>query len=405
MDDKNQVMSREDSRRLRALFEMATDGIITIGTDGVIENLNRAACTLFGYEASELIGQKINILMAAHDRHHHDEYLDRYHTTRKPHIIGIGREVTGRRKDGEEFPLRLAVSEVKLEDKTIYTGILHDISHFHEAQRRVEQLNQELETKVRQRTAALEEREAELKRALGKERELNELKSRFLSMASHEFKTPLSTVLSSAELIELYETAEQQPKRERHINRIKEAVNQLTEVLNDFLSLSQLEQGQIGVKKRLVDLQALVSTSVESSEGQMKSGQQVIIDCPEEPLRIISDPKLLRHILVNLISNAAKYSPEASVITIKSWLDKEVCRISIIDQGIGIPEEDHRHLFDRFFRARNVENIKGTGLGLNIVANYVNLLGGQIEFTSEPGKGSVFTVSLPVADANEINHE
>lgn len=390
---------------MRALFEMATDGIITIGTDGVIENLNRAACTLFGYEASELIGQKINILMAAHDRHHHDEYLDRYHTTRKPHIIGIGREVTGRRKDGEEFPLRLAVSEVKLEDKTIYTGILHDISHFHEAQRRVEQLNQELETKVRQRTAALEEREAELKRALGKERELNELKSRFLSMASHEFKTPLSTVLSSAELIELYETAEQQPKRERHINRIKEAVNQLTEVLNDFLSLSQLEQGQIGVKKRLVDLQALVSTSVESSEGQMKSGQQVIIDCPEEPLRIISDPKLLRHILVNLISNAAKYSPEASVITIKSWLDKEVCRISIIDQGIGIPEEDHRHLFDRFFRARNVENIKGTGLGLNIVANYVNLLGGQIEFTSEPGKGSVFTVSLPVADANEINHE
>lgn len=393
-------MNKEDSRRLRALFEMATDGIITIGTDGVIENLNRAACELFGYEAEELKGQKVNKLMAEHDRVRHDGYLDRYHTTRSPHIIGIGREVIGRRKDGEEFPLRLAVSEVKLEDKTIYTGILHDVSQFHEAKRRVEQLNAELENKVKQRTAALEEREAELKRALGKERELNELKSRFLSMASHEFKTPLSTVLSSAELIELYEKEEQQPKRERHIIRIKEAVNQLTEVLNDFLSLSQLEQGRVSVKKRLVDLLALVSTSVESSEGQMKTGQQVIIDHPEEPLRIISDPKLLRHILINLISNAAKYSPEGMDITIKSRIDSEECRISIIDQGIGIPVEDHPHLFDRFFRARNVENIKGTGLGLNIVAHYINILDGKIEFTSSIGKGSVFTVILPVDKTN-----
>ncbi|MFK8164030.1 MAG: PAS domain S-box protein [Lewinella sp.] len=389
-------MSQEDSRRLRALFEMATDGIITIGTDGVIENLNRAACELFGYAAKEMKGKKVNMLMAEHDRTHHDQYLGRYHATKTPHIIGIGREVIGRRKDGTEFPLRLAVSEVKLEDKTIYTGILHDTSQFHEAKQRVEQLNAELENKVRQRTAALQEREIELKRALGKERELNELKSRFLSMASHEFKTPLSTVLSSAELIELYETEEQQPKRERHITRIKDAVNQLTEVLNDFLSLSQLEQGKVGVKKRLVDLQALISTSIESSEGQMKAGQQVVIDHPEEPLRITSDPKLLRHILVNLISNAAKYSSEGVDITIKSRMEDEVCKISIIDQGIGIPEEDHPYLFDRFFRASNVENIKGTGLGLNIVAHYANLLGGHIDFTSEMGKGSQFTIALPL---------
>jgi signal transduction histidine kinase len=132
----------------------------------------------------------------------------------------------------------------------------------------------------------------------------------------------------------------------------------------------------------------------------MKAGQQVIIDHPEEPLRIISDPKLLRHILVNLISNAAKYSPEGMDITIKSRMDSEECRISIIDQGIGIPVEDHPHLFDRFFRARNVENIKGTGLGLNIVAHYINILDGKIEFTSEIGKGSVFTVILPVDKTN-----
>lgn len=396
MKVKNEGMSQEDTRRLRALFEMATDGIITIDQSGVIESVNNAACLLFGYEADEMKGNKVNMLMAEYDRNHHDEYLDRYHQTSNPHIIGIGREVIGQRKDGTTFPLRLAVSEVKLEDKIIYTGILHDVSSFHAAQRKVEQLNEELEQKVQQRTAALEAREAELQRALGKERELNELKSRFLSMASHEFKTPLSTVLSSAELIELYDSSEQQPKRERHTHRIKDAVNQLTEILNDFLSLSQLEQGQIAPSYRLIDLRALISTSVESSEGQMKPGQQVILELADEPLRIVSDAKMLRHILVNLISNAAKYSAEGKEIIIRASAENGHCRISVSDEGIGIPEADHQHLFDRFFRAGNVENVKGTGLGLNIVHHYVNLLNGTITFTSVLSRGSTFVVTLPL---------
>lgn len=397
-DNKDRPMSQEDTRRLRALFEMATDGIITIDIHGVIENVNQAACSLFGYAADEMKGQKINMLMADHDRTHHDGYLERYHQTNKPRIIGIGREVIGKRKNGAEFPLRLAVSEVKLEEKTIYTGILHDTSSFHEAQRRVEQLNEDLENKVQQRTAALEEREEELKRALGKERELNELKSRFLSMASHEFKTPLSTVLSSAELIELYEGVEQQPKRERHIRRIKDAVHQLTDVLNDFLSLSQLEQGKVSIKAKLVDLRAMLSTSIESSEGQMKAGQFVSLELCDDPRRIVSDPKLLRHILVNLISNAAKYSPEGMEIVIRTTKEDAFCRIDIIDQGIGIPKEDQVHLFDRFFRATNVENVKGTGLGLNIVNHYIKLLEGHVSFVSNLGEGSTFSVYLPLRD-------
>lgn len=388
-------MSQEDSRRLKALFEMATDGIITISTRGVIENLNRAACELFGYKVNELRGQKINMLMAGHDQQHHDGYLDRYHETKKPKIIGIGREVTGRRKNGEEFPLRLAVSEVKLYDQVIYTGILHDLTDFKRAQARVEQLNTELESKVEERTAALRQRESELQRALGKERELNELKSRFLSMASHEFKTPLSTVLSSVELIELYEEQAQQPKREKHIGRIKDAVNQLTEVLNDFLSLSKLEQGEVTVMPRLIDLQAIISTSIESSEGQLKPGQRIALDLGTAPKRIVSDPKLLRHVLINLISNAAKYSSPGVGINIATGLRAERCFISITDRGIGIPEEDQVHLFDRFFRARNVENVKGTGLGLNIVNHYIELLEGEIEFESKLGEGSTFTILLP----------
>lgn len=388
-------ISQEDGKRLKALFEMATDGIITMSTAGVIENVNRAACELFGYTPDEMRDQKVNMLMGSHDKAHHDGYLNRYHETGKPRIIGIGREVTGKRKNGEEFPLRLAVSEVKLEDRIVYTGMLHDLSDFHRAQQRVIQLNTELESKVELRTAALRQREKELQRALGKERELNELKSRFLSMASHEFKTPLSTVLSSVELIELYREEEQQPKRDKHIDRIKDAVNQLTEVLNDFLSLSKLEQGKVTVVPRLVDLSAIISTSVESSEGQLQSGQEVVLQLAPEPGRIVTDPKLLRHVLINLLSNAAKYSSPGAEITVSSGMQGDDCFISITDQGIGIPPEDQAHLFDRFFRARNVENVKGTGLGLNIVNHYANLLEGTITFTSEMGKGSTFTILLP----------
>lgn len=375
---------------------MATDGIITMNEAGVMEHVNQAACELFGYAVGELRGQKVNILMNHHDRAHHDGYLARYQRARVPHIIDIGREVTGRRKDGQEFPLRLAVSETVLDEGTIYTGILHDLSEFHLARKRVEDLNRDLEQKVIDRTAALHQREAELHVALNKERQLNELKSRFLSMASHEFKTPLSTVLSSTELVGLYTHTEQQPKRERHLERIKDAVAQLTEVLNDFLSLSQLEQGEIKAETRSIDLHALLSVSIEASEGQLQPGQKVTLQTVDGPTQLFTDSKLLRHILINLLSNAAKYSPTGSDILLSSHTVADRLHLSVTDYGIGIQEEDRPYIFDRFYRGQNVENIKGTGLGLNIVAHYCDLLGGTISFISTPGSQTTFTVELPL---------
>ncbi|WP_238750738.1 PAS domain-containing sensor histidine kinase [Neolewinella maritima] len=401
MINQHTMSQEDDEHRLRALFEMATDGIITMGERGVIETANRAACELFGYTIGELRGQKVNMLMPEHDRKHHDEYLARYQRTRVPHIIGIGREVTGRCKDGREFPLRLAVSEVKLEGGTLYTGILHDLSEFHLARKRVEDLNRNLEQKVMDRTAALHEREAELKLALDKERQLNELKSRFLSMASHEFKTPLSTVLSSAELIELYTETDQQHKRARHLDRIKSAVEQLTEVLNDFLSLSRLEQGAIVPELRRIDLRALLSTCIEHSEGQLYPGQYVTLDLVEDDdTQLITDPKLLRHVVTNLLSNAAKYSPGEDEILLQSRTLGTSVQISVTDRGIGVAEEDRSRVFDRFYRGHNVENIQGTGLGLNIVAQYAELLGGHVSFTSALGQGTTFLIELPRTSSN-----
>ncbi len=390
-------MSQDSARRLRALFEMATDGIITMNDRGVMQDVNRAACKLFGYAAEEMRGQKVNLLMSHHDRTHHDGYLARYQRTGVPHIIGIGREVTGRRKDGREFPLRLAVSEVLLEGGTVYTGMLHDLTEFHAARKRVEDLNHDLETKVAERTASLQVRERELQRALSKERELNELKSRFLSMASHEFKTPLSTLLSSAELIEMYTESDQQDKRQKHLDRIKGTIGQLTEVLNDFLSISQLEQGMTKYVPEPVDLRSLLSLSIEGSEGQLKTGQTIQLITSDDHCPLVTDPKMLRHVLLNLLSNAAKYSPPDAVIVLRSQLVDGQLRLSVQDSGIGIPQEDQQYLFDRFFRARNVENIQGSGLGLHIVANYVDLLGGTVSFTSEENRGTTFNVDLPCA--------
>ena len=255
----------DDALRLKAVIDTAIDGILTIDEKGIVESINPAAAKLFGFEENEVVGNNISMLMPAPYKQEHDGYLSRYLKTNKPHIIGIGREVEGRKKDGSVFPLRLAVSEVFLDKKRIFTGIIHDLSKVKKAEAKILKLNTELEQKVHERTdklanvinqllatnkqlekeikerkeieEALLKSEAELKELLEKEKELSELKSRFVSMASHEFRTPLSTILSSIELVEAYKKAEQQPKRAKHIARIKNTVNHLTSILNDFLSL------------------------------------------------------------------------------------------------------------------------------------------------------------------------
>ena len=237
-------------RRLDAVIKTAIDGVITIDSKGIIESANPAAAHLFQYGEDELLGLNVSVLMTEEHQHAHDGYIRRYLQTKVPKIIGIGREVLGKRKDGTTFPMRLAVSEVVLDDNTIlFTGIIHDLSDVKRAEEALVKLNQELEEIIAQRTEKLKEvinklldlnrkyeseidhrkkveealiaNEIQLKEMLNRQKELNDLKSRFLSMASHEFKTPLSTILSSASLIRKYRLEEHLPKREKHIDRIK----------------------------------------------------------------------------------------------------------------------------------------------------------------------------------------
>ena len=222
---------------------------------------------------------------------------------------------------------------------------------------------------------------------------MGELKSRFITMASHEFRTPLSTILSSADLMLAYKTTEQQDKRERHYAKIKASVENLNTILNDFLSLSRLDEGLVELENEDFVLEDFFAQVFDEAAGVLKKGQTIVPNHHLPPqFSVCLDKKSVRMVLMNLISNASKYSNENQKIICQTS-QNPLC-IRVIDEGIGIPDADKPHMFDRFFRASNVTNIKGTGLGLNIVRRYVEMMGGSISFESTLGKGSIFTIEF-----------
>jgi PAS domain S-box-containing protein len=514
-----------------AIIEAAVDGIIVIDPEGYIRKINPAVCRMFDYTQNELLGAKINKLMPMEDASNHDRYMADFHRTGKAKIIGIGREVYGKRKNGSIFPFKLSVSEVSLSGERRYAGIIHDLSEQKRIQQKLEEYARELESHVENRTREIrrvneglrqqirektraekalmesqglyqavasnfpdgtiivldnqlkyvfaeglelkrkkknqrsligtsyigkfetedqeevalmctsvlsglkqkleiqigkeyyilsavplanqnsqidrilvveknithqKKAEEDIQKALEKERELNILKSRFVSMASHEFRTPLSTVLSSVTLAERYVEIGNTEKQRKHFERIKNSVHNLTNILNDFLSLDKLETGRIQITVEEMDLHDLIVSVTDEIGDILKKGQHIEVNS-KGPLIISTDPKLLKNIMINLLSNASKYSDEGRGIWIKVLEETDRVTVSIKDEGIGISEEDQESLFERFFRSNNVAHIQGTGLGLNIVKRYIDILNGEISFTSNIGKGSTFTFWLPLA--------
>ena len=329
--------------------------------------------------------------------------------------MGQNRDLLAGRKDGSTFPVEVSLSTYVQNNERYVIAFIIDITLRKETERdmilqqqklekvtdQMRLLNADLEIKVEQRTIILkealqrlEESQNELNLALDKEKQLNEIKGRFVSMASHEFRTPLSTVLSSASLIEKYTTSDDQEKRSRHIEKIKNSVKHLNNLLEDFLSLGKLEEGKIGIHLHEFNLEELIRDTMEEMNPMLKTGQTITYKNSCQKI-INSDKNLIRNILFNLISNAIKFSDNSRPIHIVSQLKDNITCISIQDEGMGISEEDKEHLFSSFFRGRNVTNIQGTGLGLHIVKRYVDLLGGSITMESALGKGTKITFSIP----------
>ncbi|HEU5290468.1 MAG TPA: PAS domain-containing sensor histidine kinase [Cyclobacteriaceae bacterium] len=402
------------SDTFRQLFKSMSEGIIMVEESGKISIANPVAEKMFGYGNDELIGMALEDLLPERYRGNHIAFRQGFNAHPEPRKMGIGRDLTALRKDGTEIPVEISLSYTRVDESLFIMAFISDISLRKKTEdalkRSEEQLivyAAELEHKVKARTEALntsiaklereiierKKAEEEVRKSLERERELNELKSKFVSIASHEFRTPLSTVMSSASLIQQYKDKNDLEKIDKHIQRIKSSVDHLTSILNDFLSLGKLEEGKVDIQPEKIPVQNFLK-EISEEMTSLKDGQQIKIDCQAD-LSIQTDPRILRNVLFNLISNASKYSDRDKVIYLGCVLQQNHLVFSVSDEGIGIPVEDQKYLFDRFFRASNAINIQGSGLGLNIVKRYVDLLRGTITFTSEYQKGSTFTVSMP----------
>jgi PAS domain S-box-containing protein len=405
-----------DRQQVKALFDHATEGIILTDDKGKIVLSNPAAFRLFNYEADDLPGRSIDVLIPQrfHSTHAHDREGFYHHPSNR--TMGRNRDLFARKKDGTEFAVEVSLGYYREQGRLFVIAFIVDITHRKASelelvnrQQQLEKitddmrrLNAGLEAKVEQRThilrealQELEKSQEELSAALSKEKELNEIKSRFVSMASHEFRTPLSTILSSANLLSRYTTTEDQEKRDKHIKRTRDAVKHLNILLEDFLSVGKLEEGKVIAEPAPFGLRDVLEEVTEEMQALTKKGQLIQCHYPGDEV-IVSDKRLLKNILINLLSNAIKFSDEGGTI------DLEVAPrpgggviISVRDKGVGISAEDQQHLFSSFFRGANVINIEGTGLGLHIVRRYVDLLHGTISLESALGEGTCVTIGLP----------
>lgn len=401
---------------MTSLFENATEGIILTDSKGNIVLINPAAERIFGYSSEELVGNPIEVLIPQEIRPHHHHLREGFYKNPSNRSMGQGRDLYGARKDKTNIPVEVSLSYYTREGEMFVIAFIVDITGRKEIERNmldqqqelervsneIRKLNAELEAKVEERTMILkealqrlEQSQAELSEALDKERQLNEIKSRFVSMASHEFRTPLSTVLSSASLLGKYTKEEEQEKRAKHIDKIKNSVTHLNDILEDFLSLGKLDEGRVETRFSQFDFAEFIQDTADEMQGLLKKGQHIGTKYEGEKI-VHSDKKLLKNILINLITNAIKFSDEEKEISIQTVTTKDISTIAVTDQGIGISDEDQQHLFSSFFRGANVINIAGTGLGLHIVKRYVDLLSGTVALQSELGRGTTITITIPV---------
>ena len=381
LEKTNQLLQEAKSFQ-QALLDNAGAIIIATDAQGMIKMANKEAAVLLQYDPSELIDKKN--LVELHDA---EEIAKKRRDSGVPHPANIASAFTVltentklstnqedafhyRRKDGSKFPIALSINNLSNQEgiTTGYIAIAIDITDRKNI-------------------------EAELRTALQKEKELGELKSRFVSIASHEFKTPLSTILTSVYLISQYTTTESQEKREKHIDRIVNSVEMLTDMLNDLLSVGKIEEGRVEVKYAMIDLEVLAQTIISEMSLLLRPGQKIDYQHRGEP-KVMTDPSLMRHILTNLLSNAIKFSPEGSPIEVLTTNKSEALTLTVEDHGIGISAEDQQHLLERFFRGTNASNHQGTGLGLHIASKYAALMQGQLTWESALEQGTTFKVTF-----------
>lgn len=401
---------------LNILLDAVPEGVIIVNEHQKIVEANESVEKIFGYGKKKLLNQPLNILIPPKYRAGHKAHFYSFLNQKGHRQMGQGGDFFGIRKDGSIFPLEIGLNYFTIRQKNFVMALIADVSIRKEQEQEKEKLKVDLEVEVEKRTKDLKkavtdlkklnikletenqkriEAEIDAKSALKKEQELNELKTKFLSLVSHEFKTPLSGILTSAMLLRKYELTEQQNKRDKHIRTITDEVHYLNNILNDFLSVEKLDKGKINYKFNEFKLSKVINEVVYNANVLLKVGQLINYPKDIDDISLYQDEKILELTLSNLINNAIKYSPENSIIDIDVSQDDLMTTFKITDEGIGIPEQDQKHIFERYFRAENALHTQGTGIGLNIIKGRLENLKGSITFNSIEKKGSTFIMKLP----------
>ncbi|NEW79703.1 MAG: PAS domain S-box protein [Gelidibacter sp.] len=399
------------------LFEAIPEGILIIDKNTNIVAANSSAEKMFGYQQGELTNQHLNMLVPIRYQTTHKNHFTYFITQSNKKINTRGLYLFGLKKNKKEFPIEIGLNPFTINEKKYVMALIIDMTIRRETEIKINSINVELEGKIEDKTTELNhtisklkalnlDYEKELKRrieienkindALKKERELNELKTKFLSLVSHEFKTPLSGILTSTILLEKYQLSEQQEKRDKHLKIITSKVHYLNNILNDFASLEKLDSSNENYKFTVFNLSKIINEVVYNANMLLKSGQHINISQNTSDYVLHQDEKILELTLNNVIYNAIKYSPENTVIDLEISKKENNLIFKITDNGIGIPAKDQKFIFNRYFRADNVLNIQGTGIGLNIVKTHLENIGGTIDFMSQENKGSTFFVELPI---------
>jgi PAS domain S-box-containing protein len=394
-----------------AIFNEAAIGIVVTNSLGEIILTNGFANNLFGYEDQELIGRNISVLIPNHLKERHVHHHANYLKSPEARPMGVGLDLKAKRKNESLFPVEISLSHFKENGHFYHIAFVSDVTLKRKVEmelilknQEINQLNESLEEEVEARTQALQNTLAqleantkELETSLQKEKELGDLKTRFVSMASHEFRTPLTSILTSATLIEKYKTSDEQAKRDVHIERIKSSVSHLTEILEEFLSVGKLESGTIELHPSLMNLQEFLDDLLVDLKPYEKQQQKIILHL-ETDIVWTADFSIVRKILINGLSNALKFSDKN--VEMNVFLKNQILTIKVKDYGIGISKEDQKHLFERFFRGNNANGVTGTGLGLYLIGRYINLIGGNLKIISELNKGTELIIHFP-----ELNYD
>lgn len=380
LDERGQALQVSELRS-RSILEGAPDGIIGIDERGLILYANKAAEQLVGYDSGELIGLNVQVLMPESEARQHQGYLERYLLTGVSHVIGRGRELEAVRRDGTLVPVHLTVSEVQLDGRRSFTGILRDVTERRRAQRELEQ------AKERAEAAAV-------------------AKSQFLANMSHELRTPLNGVVGAAELLAEEDLA---PDQHELVQIMQRSAHALLGLVDDVLDFSKIEAGRLVLERTAFNLEALVSEAVAMlSLAAAEKGLLLRALYPSDaPRWFIGDPLRLRQAVLNLGSNAIKFTERGQVeIRVECEALGEThaqMRIEVADTGIGIPADALDCVFGEFTQADDsmTRRFGGTGLGLAITKRLLELCGGSVSVQSQVGEGSTFQLSLPLTLAPE----